>query len=128
MIITLSQTKPIKALKIEGLYTTKAPTPIPPALEDDTAILRNIAWILIAAMTLIIMGLLLKKLHKLHCYKSSVACIFWPCCMRRDYCRNTFTTDIFIEVIHLLTNKIVYAHLLTLPVVPTSVKYRGALP
>ena len=47
--------------------------------------------------------------------------------MRRDYIRNTFTTDIFIEVIHLLTNKIVYAHLLTLPVVPTSLRYRGSI-
>ena len=47
--------------------------------------------------------------------------------MRRDYIRNTFTTDVFIEVIHLLTNKIVHAHLLTLPVVPTSLKHRGGI-
>ena len=64
---------------------------------------------------------------KLHCYKSSVAPIFWPCCMQRDYIRNTFTTDVFIEVVHLLTNKMVYAHLLTLPVVPTSLQYRGGI-
>ena len=47
--------------------------------------------------------------------------------MQRDYIRNTFTTDIFIEVVHLLTNKITYAHLLTLPVVPTSLGYRGGI-
>ena len=47
--------------------------------------------------------------------------------MRRDYIINTFTTDVFIEVVHLLTNKIVYAHLLTLPVVPTSLRYRGSI-
>ena len=47
--------------------------------------------------------------------------------MKRDYIRNTFTTDIFIEIVHLLTNKIVYAHLLTLPVVPTSLRYRGSI-
>ena len=47
--------------------------------------------------------------------------------MQRDYIRNTFTTDIFIEVVHLLTNKITYAHLLTLPVVPTSLGYRESI-
>ena len=30
-------------------------------------------------------------------------------------------------MIHLLTNKITYAHLLTLPVVPTSLGYRGSI-
>ena len=45
--------------------------------------------------------------------------------MQRDYIGNTFTTDIFIEVVHLLTNKTAYAHLLTLPVVLTSLGYRG---
>ena len=124
MIVTLSQAKPLKALKIEGLYTTKAPTPPLPITEHDTSIIRNIAWVLIAV---IVIGLILKKIFKLHCYRSSVARIFWPCCMRRDYIRNTFTTDIFIEVIHLLTNKTVYAHLLTLPVVPTSLRYRGSI-
>ena len=128
MIVTLSQTKPLNALKIEGLYTTKVPTPPLPIPEDNTSIIRNIAWVLIAAITLIIIGLILKKVYKLHCYRSSVARIFWPCCMRRDYIRNTFTTDVFIEVVHLLTNKIAYAHLLTLPVVPTSLRYRGASP
>ena len=44
-----------------------------------------------------------------------------------DYIRNTFTTDIFIEVVHLLTNKMVYAHLLTLPVVPASQPCRGSI-
>ena len=127
MIVTLSQAKPLKALKIEGLYTTKAPTPPLPITEDDTSIIRNMAWVLIAAITIIIIGLILQKIYKLHCYRSSVARIFWPCCMRRDYIRNAFTTDIFIEVIHLLTNKIVYAHLLTLPIVPTSLSYRGSI-
>ena len=47
--------------------------------------------------------------------------------MQRDYIRNTFTTDIFIEVVYLLTSKITYAHLLTLPVVPTSLGYRGGI-
>ena len=37
------------------------------------------------------------------------------------------TTDIFIEIVHLLTNKITYAHLLTLPVVLTSLGYRGSI-
>ena len=127
IIVTLSQAKPLKALKIEGLYTTKAPTPSLPVTEDDTSIIRNIAWVLIAAIAVIVIGLAFKKIYKLHCYRSSVACIFWPCCMQRDYIRNTFTTDIFIEVIHLLSNKIVYAHLLTLPVVPTSLRYRGSI-
>ena len=110
MIVNLTQAKPLKALKIEGLYTTKASTPLHPATEDDTYIIKNVAWILIAAITVIVIGLVLKKIYRLHCYRSSVARIFWPCCMRRDI-RNTFTTDIFIEVIHLLTNKIVHAHL-----------------
>ena len=127
MIITLSQTKPLNALKIEGLYTTKAPTPPLPIAEDNTSIIRNVAWVLISAITLILIGWILKKVYKLHCYRSSVAHIFWPCCMKRDYIRNTFTTDIFIEIVHLLTNKIVYAHLLTLPVVPTSLRYRGSI-
>ena len=125
IIVTLSQAKSLKALKIEGLYTTKAPTPSLPVTEDDTSIIRNV--VLIAAIAVIVIGLILKKVYKLHYYRSSVACIFWPCCMQRDYIRNTFTTDIFIEVIHLLTNKIVYAHLLTLPVVPTSLRYRGSI-
>ena len=127
MIVTLSQTKPLNTLKIEGLYTTKAPTPALPITEDNTSVIRNIAWVLIAAITLIIIGFILKKVYKLHCYRSSVAHIFWPCCMKRDYIRNTFTTDVFIEVVHLLTNKIVYDHLLTLPVVPTSLRYRGSI-
>ena len=122
IIVTLSQAKPLKGLKIEGLYTTKAPTASLPVTEDDTSIIRNIDWVLIAAIAVIIIRLVLNKIYKLHCYRSSVARIFWPCCMGRDYIRNTFTTDIFIEVIHLLTNKIVYAHLLTLPVVPTSLR------
>ena len=127
MIVTLSQAKPLNALKIEGLYTTKATTPLLPITKDDTSIIRNIAWILIAAIAVTVIGLIIKKMYRLHCYTSSVACIFWPCCMKRDYLRNTFTTDILIEVIHLLTNKIVYAHLLTLPVVPTSLRYRGSV-
>ena len=79
-IVTLSQTKPLKALKIEGLYT-KAPTPSLPVTEDDTSIIRNIAWILISAIAVIVISLVLKKIYKLHCYRSSVADIFWPCCM-----------------------------------------------
>ena len=125
MIVTLSHTKPLNVLKIEGLYMTKAPTPPLPITEDDTSIIRNMAWILIADITIIIIAFILKKIYKLHCYRSSVACIFWPCCMRRDDIRNTFTTDVFIEIVHLLTNKVVYAHLLTLPIVPTSLRYRG---
>ena len=81
IIVTLSQAKPLKALRIEGLYTTKAPTPSLPVTEDDTSIIRNIAWVLIAAIAVIIIGLVLKKIYKLHCYRSSVAHIFWPCCM-----------------------------------------------
>ena len=120
IIVTLSQAKPLKALKIEGLHTNKVPTPSLPVTEDDTSIIR------IAAITVIVKGLVLKKIYKLHCYRSSVSHIFWPYCMGRDV-RNTFTTDIFIEVIHLATDKIVYAHLLTLPVFPTSLRYRGSI-
>ena len=58
MIVTLSQTKPLNTLKIEGLYTTKAPTPPLPTAEDNTLIIRDIAWVLIAAITLILMGLI----------------------------------------------------------------------
>ena len=103
----------MKALDIEGLYTTKAPATLIQPQEDDTIILRNVAWILMSAIILVLARVIL------HCYKSSVAHIFWPCCMQRDYIRNTFTTDIVIEV--------VYAHLLTLPVVPTSLQYRGSI-
>ena len=39
IIVTLSQTKPLTALKIEGLYTTKAPTFLPQFVEDDTSCL-----------------------------------------------------------------------------------------
>ena len=85
IIVTLSQAKPLKALKIEGLYTTKAPTPSLSVTEDDTSIIRNVAWVLIAAITVIVIGLVLKKIYKLHCYRSSVEHIFWPCCMRRLY-------------------------------------------
>ena len=74
--VTLSQAKPLKALKIEGLYTTKAPTPSLPVTEDDTSIIRNIAWVLIAAIAVIIIGLVLKKTYKLHCYRSRVARIY----------------------------------------------------
>ena len=97
MIVTLSQAKPLKALKIEGLYTTKVPTLALPKTEDDTSIIRNITWVLIAAIAVIVIGLILKKIYKLDCYRSSVAHIFWPCCMRRDYIRNTFTTDILLK-------------------------------
>ena len=127
MIVTLSQTKPLNALKIEGLYTTKAPTPPLPIAENNTLIVRNVAWVLSSAITLVLIGWILRKVYRLHCYRSSVVHIFWPCCMKRDYIRNTFTTDIFIEIVHLLTNKIVYAHLLTLPVVPMSLRYRGSI-
>ena len=81
MIVTLSQAKPLKTLKIEGLYTTKAATPSLPVTEDNASIIRNVAWVLIAAIAVIVIGLVLKKIYKLHCYRSSVACIFWPCCM-----------------------------------------------
>ena len=73
LTVTLSQTKPLKALEIEGLYTTKAPTlPIQPE-EDDTVIIKNVAWILISAIILVLVGMILKKIYRLHCYKSSVA-------------------------------------------------------
>ena len=75
LIVTLSQTKPLKTLEFEGVYTTKAPTlPIQPE-EDDTVIIKNVAWILISAIILVL-GMILKKIYKLHCYKSSVARIF----------------------------------------------------
>ena len=61
MIVTLSHTKPLNTLKIEGLYTTKAPTPPLPITEDDTSITRNMAWILIAAITIITIGFILKR-------------------------------------------------------------------
>ena len=80
LIVTLSQTKPLKALEVEGLYTTKAPATLIQPQEDDTTIL-NIAWILIAALLLVLSGLILKKIYKLHCCRYSVARIFWPCCM-----------------------------------------------
>ena len=73
LIVTLSQTKPLKALEIEGLYTTKAPTlPVQPEKDDDV-IIKNVAWILISAIVLILVGIILKKIYRLHCYKSSVA-------------------------------------------------------
>ena len=56
MIVTLSHTKPLNALKIEGLYMTKAPTPPLPITEDDTSIIRNMAWILITTLTIILIG------------------------------------------------------------------------
>ena len=73
LIVTLSQAKPLNALEIEGLYTTKAPTTLIQPQEDDTTILKNVAWILIAALLLVLSGLILKKIYKLHCYRSSVA-------------------------------------------------------
>ena len=73
LIVTLSQTKPLKALETEGLYTTKVPATLIQPQEDDTTILKNIAWILIAALLLVLSGLILKKIYKLHCYRSSVA-------------------------------------------------------
>ena len=73
LIVTYSQIKPSKALKIEGLYTTKAPATLIQPQEDDTTIIRNVAWILISAIILVLAGLILKKIYKLHCYKSSVA-------------------------------------------------------
>ena len=73
LIVTLSQTKPLKALEIEGLYTTKAPTlPVQPE-KDDAVIIKNVAWILISAIVLILIGIILKQIYRLHCYKSSVA-------------------------------------------------------
>ena len=85
MIVTLSQTKPLNALKIEGLYTTKAPTPPLPIAEDNTSIVKNVAWVLISAITLVLIGWILRKVYRLHCYRSSVAHIFWPCWMKRLY-------------------------------------------
>ena len=62
----------IKALEIEGLYTTKAPATLIQPQEDDTTILKKIAWILIAALLLVLSALILKKIDKLYCYRSSV--------------------------------------------------------
>ena len=73
LIVTLSQTKSLKSLEIEGLYTTKAPTlPVQPE-KDNTVIIKNVAWILISAIILVLVGIVLKKIYRLHCYKSSVA-------------------------------------------------------
>ena len=46
LIVAHSQIKPLKALEIEGLYTTKAPTTLIQPQEDDTITLRNVVWIL----------------------------------------------------------------------------------
>ena len=73
LIVMLSQTKPLKALEIDGLYTTKAPTILIQPEEDDTIIIRNVVWILISAIIMVLAGLVLKKIYKLHCYESSVA-------------------------------------------------------
>ena len=62
LIVTLSQTKPLKALEIGGLYTTKAPTPPIQPEENDTVIIRNVAWILISAIILVLAGFILKKI------------------------------------------------------------------
>ena len=73
LIVTLSQTKPLKALEIDGLHTTKAPTiPIQPE-EDNTVIIKNIAWVFISAIILVLAEMILKKIYKLHCHKSTVA-------------------------------------------------------
>ena len=62
LMVTLSQTKPLKSLEIDGLYTTKVPTiPVQPE-ENDTVIIRNVAWILISAIILVLAGLILKKI------------------------------------------------------------------
>ena len=63
MIVTLSQTKPLNALKIEGIYTTKAPTPPLPIAKYNTLIVRNITWVLILAITLVLIGWILKKVY-----------------------------------------------------------------
>ena len=55
------QTKPLKDLEIEGLYTTTAPTlPVQPE-KNDAVIIKNVAWILISAIVLILVGIILKK-------------------------------------------------------------------
>ena len=73
LMVTLSQTKPLKALEIDGLYTTKMPTiPVQPE-ENDTVIIRNVAWILISAIILVLAGLILKKIYKLHCCMNFLA-------------------------------------------------------
>ena len=80
MVVTLSQVKPLKALEIEGLYTTKAPVTLIQPQEDDTIyadkccmdsyvsynhrkmtlfILINVAWILMSAIILVLAGVIL---------------------------------------------------------------------
>ena len=61
LIVTLSQAKPLKALEIQGLYSTKAPTlPVQPE-KDDTVIIKNVAWILISAIILVLVGIIPKE-------------------------------------------------------------------
>ena len=59
LIVAHSQIKPLKALEIEGLYTTKAPATLIQPQEDDTIILRNVAWILMSAIILVLAGVIL---------------------------------------------------------------------
>ena len=63
LIVTYSQIKLSKTLEIEGLYTTKAPATLIQPQEDDTTIIRNVAWILISAINLV-----------LHEFSGTVAC------------------------------------------------------
>ena len=60
LIVDHSQIKPLKALEIEGLYTTKAPVTLIQPHEDDTIILRNVAWILMSAIILVLTGVILQ--------------------------------------------------------------------
>ena len=50
-----SQIKPLKALEIDGLYTTKATATLIQPQEDDTIILRNVTWILMSAIILVLL-------------------------------------------------------------------------
>ena len=61
LIVAHSQIKPLKALEIESLYTTKAPATLIQPQEDDTIILRNVAWILMSAIILVLAGVILHK-------------------------------------------------------------------
>ena len=59
LIVAHSRIKPLKAFKIEGLYTTRAPATLIQPQEDDTMILRNVAWILMSTIILVLAGVIL---------------------------------------------------------------------
>ena len=74
LIVTHSQIKPLKALEIEGLYTTKAPAALIQPQEDDTIILRNVAWILMSVIILVLARVILQRSPVLHISFGLAAC------------------------------------------------------